>query len=451
MTNKFNVARIDLDIAGGIAGDMFVAAFCDAYAELQDCILATVQSVLPKDMAAQTGQVKIWRDINNGIGCLRFALTDGHNHAHTHTHNHSHHEHDHGHSHSDKHNHDHGHHHHEHKHSQQHSHHSEETTYKALKAKIEKAPIAAGIQQIAVEILTIIGKSEAKIHQTSLDKVHFHELADWDSLLDVVSAAVIIHNLDGVEWNISDIPLGGGMVQTQHGLIPVPAPATADILKGLNFRDDGIKGERVTPTGAAIIRYLVEHKNAKQQPQLGFSEQSQAWQLKQIGYGGGHKRFANLPNILRVLSFAKVSQSALQHHQLISIEFDIDDMTAEEIAWACDKLRQHTSVTDLVVASVRGKKGRLVEQVKMLIKPDGLETVRTKIFKYTSTIGVRWQNVNRHCLERTHTSLEHDGQDLPVKVVDRPGHASTKVESDALDGCETLEKRRFIKSQLEHK
>ena len=116
------------------------------------------------------------------------------------------------------------------------------------------------ITNLAIELLTILGKAEAKIHAKNLTDVHFHELADWDSLMDVVASAVIINALANSSWSISKLPLGDGLVQTQHGLIPVPAPATAEILTGFEFFDDGVKGERITPTGAAILSLLRDKK-----------------------------------------------------------------------------------------------------------------------------------------------------------------------------------------------
>ena len=123
--------------------------------------------------------------------------------------------------------------------------------------RIRHAAMADGSAEQAISILTLIAGVEATIHQVPIEDVHFHEIADWDLLLDVVAAGSIAAALPVARWTVSPLPRGGGLVKTQHGLLPVPAPATAALLTGFAWRDDGIGGERVTPTGAAILRHLI--------------------------------------------------------------------------------------------------------------------------------------------------------------------------------------------------
>ena len=117
--------------------------------------------------------------------------------------------------------------------------------------------MSAATREHALALLALLGEAEAHVHGIPVDDVHFHELADWDSLLDLVAAGCIAARLEGARWTASALPLGGGTVRTAHGLLPVPAPATSYLLTGYPWRDDGIGGERVTPTGAAILRHLV--------------------------------------------------------------------------------------------------------------------------------------------------------------------------------------------------
>ena len=218
MTLQRDNSHIHLDIVGGIAGDMFIAAMLDTFDDLQSETLELVAKVLPEE----AGSVILSQGINAGISGLRFCLTPPDKAKAVHHHEHSHHH----------------------------------TTYQYLCGFIKKSSLNLTVKQTAIDLLTIIAKAEAKIHGTTLDDVHFHELADWDSVMDVVASATILNALSQSTWSTSKLPLGGGLIKTQHGLIPAPAPATAEILTGFEFFDDGIQGERITPTGAAILRYL---------------------------------------------------------------------------------------------------------------------------------------------------------------------------------------------------
>ena len=142
-------------------------------------------------------------------------------------------------------------------------------------------------------LLELLADAEARVHGTTIDAVHFHELADWDSLMDVVAAGSIAAQLDGAHWTASALPLGGGTVHTAHGRLPVPAPATSVLLTGYPWQDDGIAGERVTPTGAAILRHLV--------PPARCAARRQGGRLICVGSGAGTRTLPGLPNIVRAL------------------------------------------------------------------------------------------------------------------------------------------------------
>lgn len=395
--------HVHLDIVGGIAGDMFVSAILDTFDLLQPKVFDAIAKVLP----SKAGKPKLESGINSGISGLRFSLEPVSTeqpltqHMHSDTHQHP-----------------------------------DETTYRALCKRLTDSDLTKEVVNIAIALFTIIGKAEAKIHQVKLDQVHFHELADWDSLMDVVAIATILEHLSGCNWSISKLPLGSGLIQTQHGLIPSPSPATAEILKGFEFFNDEVPGERITPTGAAILRFLLDN---------GLITSYSTGELVDTGYGLGSKTFKNMPNILRVMTF-ETNHTHVQEHVVICIEFDIDDMTAEELALSLDILRQHESVIDIVVQSARGKKNRGVELVKVMASTRHYQQVIEQCFIQTSTIGLRYRFESRQCLSR---SFHADG-DNGYKSVVRPDNQSTaKFEHDQLQHYSTLKQRRAIKYKVE--
>lgn len=419
MTIDSNDYHIHLDLVGGIAGDMFIAAMLDLHGNLTDEVFAAIASVIPTDV----GKPELTKGTNNSISGLHFGLnlTDqdlssshtgdlgDHQNSHQRNHLHDHHQ----------------------------THH---TTYKYLCQLIEQSPLTTNRKCVAIALLSIVAKAEAKIHNKTLDEVHFHELADWDSLMDMIASAVILDELSKSTWSLSKLPLGGGKIRCQHGLIPIPAPATADILTGFEFFDDGIEGERITPTGAAILRYLLDSgRLVEKRPDA---------KLMGTGYGLGSKVFPDLPNILRAMSFHGMSKITQKHESICIIEFDIDDMTGEELAYSGDLIRQFQGVIDLVTYTASGKKNRKVESFRILAEPEQFQQVVDYCFLQTSTIGLRYRIDNRIVLPRTLQEL--DG--LACKKVTRPNNTdTTKVEHDALKKGSTLEQRRKLKSHIEFK
>jgi uncharacterized protein (TIGR00299 family) protein len=452
------VRRIHLDPVGGVAGDMFVAALIDAFPDLRDRVLEDCRAVLPEG----AGEPFLTEGESGAVRALRFGLAPatGHGHAHEHGHHHA----DGSHSHAaprtalpsslmagldpatqgrtahpreglgprvkpgdegnkDRqprdHDHDHGHHDHGHG----------AGTYLDMLARIERAKLHPGTARQAGAILGIIARAEAAIHRVPVEEVHFHEIADWDSLLDVVAAGSLAAALDGAQWTVAPLPLGGGMVKTQHGLLPVPAPATTAILETYDWRDDGLAGERVTPTGAAIIRHLAKPGR----PASG--------RLVASGTGAGTRRLPGMPNVLRVLAF---EEDGIESDRVAVIEFEIDDMTGEEIGMACELLRAQEGVLDVSLAHRFGKKGRPVVSLRLLAKPEAADAVARACFAQTSTIGLRLTEARRLTLARE----ADDVGGVAVKRVQRPGGATAKAESDALAGA-TLAERRAAKRRAE--
>ncbi len=386
---------------------MFVAALLDAFPELAGRVLADAAAVLPPGAGAPF----LRQGLSGAVAAQRFGLEGARAHSHAHAHAHAQ---------SGEHGDEPAH---------EHAHDDTAGTYRDMLARIARAPLSAGTGRHAAAILGLLAEAEAAIHRVPVEEVHFHEIADWDSLLDVVAAGSLAAALDGAVWTVSPLPLGGGLVKTQHGLLPVPAPATAALLAGFDWRDDGVTGERVTPTGAAILKHLARPGR----PAGG--------RLVASGTGAGTRALPGMPNVLRALVFEEAGQAG---DTVTVITFDLDDMTGEEIGTASECLRAQAGVLDVSLGQRLGKKGRPVASIRLLARPEQAEAVAQACFAQTSTIGLRLREERRLTLSRQ--ADDKDG--VPVKRVARPGGDTVKAESDALVG-ETLAERRALKQRAE--
>lgn len=287
------------------------------------------------------------------------------------------------------------------------------------------------VAQHAVGIFTELAHAESEVHGKTLETIHFHEVSDWDSVVDIVAAAGIIARLNCAVWRVGVLPLGSGTVNTAHGDIPVPAPATLSLLKNFNWQDDGIGGERVTPTGAAILAYL------KATP---VGNVCAAASLTAVGSGCGSRELDGRANILRIAAFSdSINSSDLPKDEVMRIAFEVDDMTAEEIAWAADELRAAEGVLDVACLNLHGKKSRLSTGFRIIVSTDHLMSVVDQSFAVTSTIGIRYNNVSRFVLNRAEDVMENTS----VKLAERPGGlVSAKASSDDLASAGSLFERR---------
>ncbi len=223
---------------------------------------------------------------------------------------------------------------------------------------------------------------------------------------------------------VSPLPRGGGLVQTQHGLLPVPAPATASLLTGFAWRDDGIGGERVTPTGAAILRHLVGPDGVASTP----------GQAHRGRHRGRHPDLAGSSERAARARVRGRGGDARMQETITIIAFDIDDMTGEEIAVAADRLRAVGGVLDLTIGQVQGKKGRVMQSFRLLVRPTAPMPSPTRCFVETSTIGLRLADERRLVLPRALATARPDGTSVGIKTVERAAGSSTKAESDDLCG-----------------
>ena len=391
--------HIHLDAVGGAAGDMFVAAMLDARPDLEARVFADVTAVLPPGI----GRPVLSKGLSGGIAVRRFALV---------AEVHAHHAHDHGHGHG--------------------------VHYPDLVRRIEGAKLHEGTAREALAILGQLARTEARLHGVPVDHVHFHEVGDWDSLMDVVAAGSLAAALAPCTWSVSALPRGDGFVRTHHGVLPVPAPATVALLEGFRWRDDGVGGERVTPTGAGILVHLTQ----------GAPFPPGELVLRASGNGAGTREIPGMPNVLRATVFEVARGAATE--TVFVVSFEVDDMTGEEIGVAADRLRAAEGVVDVNLGQRWGKKGRPVMDFRLLVKPAFLGAVREACFRETSTIGLRESLERRTVLARELDSVTVDGESVRRKRVVRPGgEQSVKVESDDLARREGLEARRRFKEKGE--
>jgi hypothetical protein len=401
---------IHLDLVGGLAGDMFVAAMVDALPELRATVLAELAAVrsagepAPVFIEGSSGGLRAQRfGLASASGQTPYRATAARSAGATA--------------------------------GVAPAHEQAGTAYTLLCRRLAEAPLTPATREHALSLLALLADAEARVHGIPVDKVHFHELADWDSLLDVVAAGCIAAELDGARWTASALPLGGGTVRTAHGLLPVPAPAASLLLTGYPWHDDGIAGERVTPTGAAILRHLV--------PAAQCGTRRDAGRLLSIGSGAGTRALPGSPNILRALVLERSPASDTDADVVAVLEFDVDDMTGEEIAVASDRLRAEPGVVDVSVGTRHGKKGRPLADFRLLVQPHAADAIARACFTETSTLGLRWREERRRVLRRTEVTATVDGAKVSAKVAVRPGGERTaKAAQDDVVATPGLGERR---------
>lgn len=373
--------HIHLDPLGGTAGDMFVAAMLDGFPEHQDDVIRAVQGLA-------------------GVACRLVAHDDGtltgrrfevdepvHDHAHHHHHDHTH--------------------------------------WSEIRGRLEVADLPPLVRQHAIGIFTGLAEAEARVHGVSPDEVVFHEVGAADSIADIVAAAWMIAAIGPASWSIAPLPIGSGRVHTAHGWMPVPAPATAILLEGFATHDDGVPGERVTPTGAAILRHL-GGTTGRRPPGI----------LRRSGFGFGTRKLPGLSNCLRVLVFdaEQAEAKAAGHRELAVVSFEIDDQSGEELAAGLARVRGIDGVHDVVQMAAFGKKGRFAVHVQVLARPDTLEAVIAACFSETTTIGLRTHIVQGRALTRRFADVPVEGHEVRVKLVERPDGVTGKAEADHVQG-----------------
>jgi uncharacterized protein (TIGR00299 family) protein len=307
--------------------------------------------------------------------------------------------HEHNHSHSHEHN-------HEHKHTHEESHihnhnHSHNRNFQMIKALIETSDFNDTVKNLSIDMFKIIAEAEGKVHGKPLEEVHFHEVGATDSIVDIVGAAICLDYLDVEKVLCTPIQLGGGFVNCAHGRIPVPAPATIDILKNIPIKTGLVDSETTTPTGAAILKSTVD----RFVDNLDFT-------VEKIGYGLGNKDF-KVPNVLRVY-LGELNDDEVQEEQQIIVETNIDDMNCELYPYIEEKLLNEGAL-DVYKTPIIMKKGRPAVKLSVLVYEKDILDIQRIIFEESTSAGLRWYPVNKVMLNRSFEKVSTKYGELQMK------------------------------------
>ena len=302
-------------------------------------------------------------------------------------------------------------------------------TFRDIKKIIDESGLSHKVKSLSIAIFELIAKAEGKIHGIKPDKVHFHEIGAMDSIIDIVGAAIAIDSLKVKNVVSSPIALGTGWARTMHGTIPVPAPATLEILKGVPTAVSTAPFELTTPTGAAIVKTLASSFGPM--PPMT---------IEKAGYGAGKKDFKESANLLRaVIGTTGGGAETERLEKLTVIETNIDDMNPQVAGYLLERLLSSGAV-DAFFTPVQMKKGRPGVLLTVLAGDADKEALLEVIFSESTTIGVRAYQVERHCLERVSKKVKTPYGAVTVKVALRAG-AAVNIQPEFEDCRTTAEKK----------
>jgi uncharacterized protein (TIGR00299 family) protein len=279
-------------------------------------------------------------------------------------------------------------------------------SWKQIQILINRSRLPAAVKETGIKIFARLAQAEGKIHRIALEKVHFHEIGATDSIVDIMATAIGAHELGIDAFHFSRIPLGRGLTRALHGPLPVPGPATLELLKGLPVQAIDLDGETVTPTGAAILSTLGKSFGA--QPSMT---------MEKIGYGAGQRDFPNRPNLFRLI--IGTDATPWSQEEMLVIETNIDDMNPEFYDYVFDRLLA-AGARDVFLSPIQMKKNRPGTLLRVITEPKDRDVLARIILSETSTIGVRYYPVGRIILKRISEKLKTRHGTIRVKVVEEP-------------------------------
>lgn len=434
----------------GISGDMAVAALLDAGAD-RTALEKALASIPVKGFKTEIKRVE-----KNGVSCLDFnVILDSEHENHDHDmnylfghesaeHNHGHGEHFHGHTHHHSEAEEHSHaaqheiHHGEQVHYEQVHHHEHRNLHDVLEI-IDKTEMTENARKLAHKIFEIIAQAEIKAHSKPVEEVHFHEVGAVDSVVDVIALAVCFYSLHVEKVFVPFLCEGTGTVRCQHGILPVPVPAVANIMQEYHvpLKITGERGEFVTPTGAAFVAAVATEFSLPKN-----------FVLKKIGMGAG-KRDYGVPNIVRAMLVETKEKNNPEnqltsafHDKIIKLETNIDDSTGEALGFVMDELFA-SGALDVHYLPCFMKKNRPAWLLVVLCRLEDAAKMEKIIFMHTTTIGIRMSQMERTCLARSECSVEVFGEKAEVKVVDVYGEKRFYPEYERVSRIAQKTKKPF--------
>jgi uncharacterized protein (TIGR00299 family) protein len=451
-----------LECFSGISGDMFLGALLDAGVP-PEVFTRTVEA-LGVDARLEISRVdrsgisatkvdviaagekelpreEFWEAVSNQHSALSPARPSsvehlhGHGAAESHSHEHSQtppraavpHEHGHDHLHEHGHSHDHGH---QHEHGPKHTH--SHRGLKEIRQIIQAAGISQSAKDRAIRIFEALGAAEAKVHNTDIEEIHFHEVGAIDAIVDIVCASVGAEALDVDEWICSPLNVGGGSVVCAHGAFPIPAPATLELLKNAPVYSGEIQKELVTPTGAAIVSVLASR----------FSH-FPAMKTEKTGYGAGTRNFKNSPNVLRI----SVGETAERHpspfpvEEITVLEANVDDMTPQVFGYVMEQALQNGAL-DAFGTPVQMKKSRPGMLLTVLCRTEDSQSLTKLILVETTTLGVRMRKESRAALTRRHVNVRTKWGEVRMKLANLNGSISNYAPE--YEDCRQIAKEKKV-------
>ena len=399
----------------GAAGDMLTAALLELLPEPEEFVARLNALGLPKT------EYRAERMEKCGIQCTHMSVLvngqeeeslDGdHDHVHEHDHEHGH-EHDHHHEHD----HDHEHHHdHDHDHDHEHHHHHSHHSLGDIMHIVETLDVPAQVKTDILSVYRLIAEAEGHVHGKPAEEIHFHEVGTMDAVADVTAVCLLLRELAPDRVIASPVHVGSGSVHCAHGVLPVPAPATAWLLRDIPSYGGEIRGELCTPTGAALLRYFAQ----------GFGPQP-VMRVEKIGYGCGKKDFERA-NCVR----AMLGESAQQQEQVLELCCNLDDMTPEAVGFAMERLFA-AGALDVYTTSVGMKKDRPGVLLTCMCAEGRREEMLRLLFLHTTTLGVRESICNRYTLRRETETVETGLGEVRFKRVTGWGVSREKAEYEDL-------------------
>ncbi len=273
-----------------------------------------------------------------------------------------------------------------------------------IEALIEKSTLSSWVKEQSLAVFRELGQLEAEVHQVPLEKVHFHEVGAVDSIIDIVGFFICLEFLSPEKVFTSPLPVSRGIISAAHGKLPVPAPATLEILKDYPVVYRSMEAELVTPTGAILIKHVSD----------GLLPTGKTFEIQRIGYGAGTKDFQDVPNLLRI--WEGQFKSEPQTETLLQIETNIDDLNPEIYPYLQQKLFERGALDVSFYPNIM-KKGRPGVLITVLAERELLPRIRTLLYRETTTLGFRYFPVSREKLPRRSETIDSPWGSLNVKVV----------------------------------